>query len=259
MGYFYFDESIQDPAGFIIGAFVYAKNEITSEVFSAIEEVGLRPKVDEFKSSARMDRHPKQAELRSRLSTILQSTKIGLVVLPAPDRTRLGTEAIHGLQKILTANWRHQSSHEVFFDEGIFVDPKTRKEFLEGLGKRCQLHTSQKSHIVGGIQLADLVAHSLGGMLLEQLGLKSKMVVAGEGAGYEPDLEITLGFELWASLRYQFFMASQPKTGLIPDDPIGNMTFDVENYGLYISEGCSSTLREAVLSRFGENYLGCIH
>ena len=30
-------------------------------------------------------------------------------------------------------------------------------------------------------------------------------------------------------------MASQPKSGSIPDDPVGEMIFDVENYGLYIS------------------------
>ena len=95
--------------------------------------------------------------------------------------------------------------------------------------------------------------------MLEHLGLVSKKVRAGENSGYDPDLEIELGFELWASLRYQFFKAPQPNPGPIPDDPIEDLIFDVENYGLHISEGCSQTIKDAALGRFGDCYLGCIH
>lgn len=259
MGYFYFDESIQERGGFIIGAFVYASNDMTPEVFSAIEKIGLRPGVDEFKSGARMDRNPDQAKLRGQLSNVLMNTNIGVVVLPATERSLLGHEAIVGLQKILPANGLDQQPHKVFLDEGIVVDFKTQQSFLKEVGALCELHLSQNSKIVGGIQLADLVAHSLGGMLLEQLGLISKKVRVGEGSGYDPDLEIELGFKLWTSLRYQFFKASQPNPGPIPDDPIGELIFDVENYGLHISEKCCPSLREAALQRFGDCYLGCIH
>lgn len=259
MGYFYFDETIQERGGFIIGAFVYASNDMTPEVYSAIDQVGLQPGVDEFKSGARMDRNPNQAKLRGQLSNVLMNTSVGIVVLPVSERELLGREAIVGLQKILCANGLDQQPHKVFLDEGIAVDLQTQQSFLEGVGALCELHPSQDSRVVGGIQLADLVAHSLGGMLLEQLGLTSKKVRAGEGSGYDPDLEIELGFELWASLRYQFFMAPQSKLGPIPDDPIGEMIFDVENYGLHISEKCCPSLREAALQRFGDCYLGCIH
>jgi hypothetical protein len=38
-------------------------------------------------------------------------------------------------------------------------------------------------------------------MLLERLGHLKKMVKGGANSGYDPDLDIGLGFELWASLR----------------------------------------------------------
>jgi hypothetical protein len=68
-----------------------------------------------------------------------------------------------------------------------------------------------------------------------------------------------LGFELWASIRYSLFKAAQPKPGPVPDDPVGEMLFDVESYGLYVAPECSQTLASAAIARFGECYLGCIH
>ncbi len=259
MGYFYFDESIHERGGFIVGAFVFAPNDVGADVYSAIEQLGLRPGIDEFKSGARMDRNPKQAELRTLLSEILSNTHIGVVVVPTAGRSSLGHQAMLGLRKFLSANGLTQESNSVFFDEGIAVAPDMCKALLGDSGALCTIHTSQDSKLIGGIQLADLAAHSLGGMLLDQLGLLSKTVRAGENSGYDPDLEINLGFELWASLRYQLFKAPQPNPGPIPGDLIGDLIFDVESYGLHISEECPQHLKEAALARFGSCYLGCIH
>lgn len=259
VGHFYFDETIQERGGFIIGAFVYSPNNVTPEVYSAIDQVGLRPGVDEFKSGARMDRNPKQVKLRGRLMEILSNTRIGVVVLPTTERVSLGHQALLGLRKILSANGLGQQRHNVFLDQGISVNRDSCKDLLGEPGAMCEVHQSQDSKLIGGIQLADLTAHLIGGMLLESLGLVSKLVRAGENSGYDPDLEINLGFELWASLRYQFFKAPQPNPGAIPDDPIGDLIFDVENYGLHIADSCSQALKETALRCFGTCYLGCIH
>ena len=149
--------------------------------------------------------------------------------------------------------------HKVFVDQGITVSGAARETFDDGPGALCELHLNQDSRLIGGIQLADLAAHSMSVMLLEQLGLVKKMVKAGENSGYDPELDIELGFELWASFRYSFFKAPQPKPGPIPDDPVGELMFDVESYGLHIAASCDEKLREAALLRFGECYLGCIH
>jgi hypothetical protein len=97
----------------------------------------------------------------------------------------------------------------------------------------------------------------MGVMLLEHLGHLKKMVKAGANSGYDPDIDIELGFELWASLRCAFFKTSQPSAR--PEDPFGDLMFDVENYGLHIAQSCDNALRTAALERFGVCYLGCIH
>ena len=259
MGFFYFDESIHERAGFIVGAFIYKERDLTPTVFEALSEAGLQSKIDEFKSSAKMTSLPEQVKAREHLRSILNAVSTGIVIVPAARRESLGDEAITGLAKILKKNKLDVVPHKVFVDQGITVSDAVRETFGNGPGKLCKLHLNQDSRLIGGIQLADLVAHSMSVMLLEQLGLVKKMVKAGENSGYDPELDIELGFELWASLRYSFFKAPQPKLGPIPDDPIGELMFDVENYGLHIAASCDEKLREAALQRFGECYLGCIH
>lgn len=96
-------------------------------------------------------------------------------------------------------------------------------------------------------------------MLLEEMGLVRKTVLAGDGSGYDPNLEIELGFELWASLRYALLGRNQEIEGLsTPGDP-ANPYFRVEGYGLYIAPSCTQELTTHARNRFGVNYLGCIH
>ena len=81
----------------------------------------------------------------------------------------------------------------------------------------------------------------------------------GKNSEYNPELDIELGFELWAALRYSFFKADQLKPGQVLDDPIGDRVFDVENYGLHVAGSCGASLRSAAIERFGECYLRCMH
>ena len=259
MGFFYFDESIHVRGGFIVGAFVYDDRDLTPAVFESLAKAGLQPKIDEFKSSAKMRSQPEQAKAREHLRDLLNAVRTGLVVVPGARRESLGDEAIAGLAKILKKNQLDLVPHKIFIDQGIMVSDAVGETFCNGPGKLSELHLKQDSKLIGGIQLADLAAHSMSVMLLEQLGLIKKMVKAGENSGYDPELDIELGFELWASLRYSFFKAPYPKLGPIPDDPVGEMIFPVENYGLHIAASCDEKLREAALQRFGECYLGCIH
>ena len=94
-------------------------------------------------------------------------------------------------------------------------------------------------------------------LFLEHLGYLKKMVKAGKNSGYDSDLDIGLGFELWAALRYSFFKAAQPIPG--SEDPLGGLMFNVADHGLHIATSCDEALRVAVVERFGECYLGCIH
>src|SRR5688572_15535393 len=137
MGYFYFDETIQQKAGFIIGAFIYSENDLTPSVFASIEKVGLQPKIDEFKSGARMKVNLKQVELRNALSNILLDCQTGLVVIPVEKRDELGNEAINALSKFLTANQLENAEHHIYFDEAILVDAEILKDLPRSNYKNC--------------------------------------------------------------------------------------------------------------------------
>jgi hypothetical protein len=210
MGYCYFDETIQQRAGFIVGAWVYSNSDLTPDVFSALEEAGLRPGVDEFKSGARMTHNPAQAKARNLCHGMLSHLRVGTVVVPSDDRATLGAEALIGLAQFLTANGLHGVAHSVFLDGGIPVAQPLIDVFCAQVGSPCDVRVEQESKLVGGIQVADLVAHTMGTMLLEQQGHLKKLVRAGPDSGYHPDEEFQLGFELWASLRYSLFKAAMP-------------------------------------------------
>lgn len=120
-----------------------------------------------------------------------------------------------------------------------------------------RLHTEQDSQVVAGLQLADLVAHTTGIMLLDSLGLIRKRIKMGEESGYPEESDMELGFALWASLRYQFFLGESLYPG--DDDFVYTATIKTEDTALHIASCSPSRLREAALSRFEAMHLGCIY
>jgi hypothetical protein len=256
MAYFYFDESIHERGGFILGAFVCTLSDITPVVFQCIQKVGLRPGIDEFKSSARMAEDAVLVSLRDELKGLFSLVQLGLVILPSDNRATLAESALWGLKKIVESNGLSNRRHGVYFDQGIST---TRIEHViteTTLGNKCDFFFDQDSKAVGGIQLADLYAHTMSVMLLAELGLVSKTVKAGVDSGYDPNLDIDLAFELWASVRYSLFTRDRIDA---EKDPIEGFTVDTGSYALYLDPSCPSTLKEAATRRFGRTYLGCIH
>ncbi|QAT87454.1 hypothetical protein EJ065_5924 [Corallococcus coralloides] len=261
MGCFYFDDSKHERLGqFALGALVFHGEDPTPKIEQAIRAVGLEPFKDEFKSSANMSRRPEQAALREQLFAI--GGRIALVVCPYSAVGELGTYGLRAIETILqneTALARME--HDAFFDAEIFgsVSKANERFRSSALVGRVRGHFEQDSAKILGIQLADLVAHTCSQMLLEQFGLKEKWVKAGENSGYDPEIEVNLGFELWARTRYNWFTGPSP---IIPDEgpiEIEHMTVPVLGYGLIIAEECQTELKRAAESRFGSMYMGCIH
>lgn len=256
MGYFYFDESIHPRGGFILGAYVYSDECLEAQVALTLERFGLRTGIDEFKSSARADANPRQHLLRNSLRRLID--RLGLVVAPIADRRLLGRDALLGLKKIIEANRFRESTHEAHFDQGVFESQGQAERWADevGLPTSVRIFATDDSKRVGGIQVADLAAHTMATMLLERLGLVTKTVKAGPNSGYGPDLDIEIGFELWTTLRYHFFMRSQAAD---PDGESYNPNYDVSSCGLFVSPRCEAALAAAPEDRFGIAYLGCIH
>lgn len=242
---FYFDESIHERGGFILGAYAYGPNP-DREITHALINCGPEPGRDEFKSSAPMAERPEMRALREELRGILsRDYLLGVMVMPFADRANLGREALVGLKKILNANRLSLRPVEAFFDEGIFSSLQSAHECAEALGlpPACRLHIEQDSRAVTGLQLADLVAHMCATMLLETLGLVTKQVKAGPDSGYDPDLELDLGFELWARLRYHFFNGGFRHNVQSNEE----MVVEVASYGLHIADTCPAELCDAAV------------
>ena len=53
------DESVQAACGFVVTAFVFASGRFDRQVARVLQQAGLAPHKDEYKSSARMDSNPR--------------------------------------------------------------------------------------------------------------------------------------------------------------------------------------------------------
>ncbi len=253
----YIDDSIHKRGNFIVSGIVVTENEnIDNEISESLVKNGYKSEQDEFKSGLSFRKHPKMLDVRDDLKNILSSScKIGLIILPNDKRQFIGEETLKGLKTIIDSN-NFNNELKIFIDENYFRNSEIGLKYAKSIGLPFDnLYLEVDSKKIKGIQLADLVAHTCSTMLLEQLKLIDKKVKAGENSGYDPDLEIEIGFELWASIRYNIL-------GVINDDFLNGLGQPIkltESYGLYISEYCNDTLRNSVRDRFSEIYLGCIH
>ncbi|MCZ2474536.1 DUF3800 domain-containing protein [Aquirufa ecclesiirivi] len=258
MGQFYLDDSVHDEAGFIIAACVYTDTDINEKITAVIKNCGFDPEIFEFKSSANYSKEPEKAKVREQLKVLLNgSCKLGIVIIPRIDREQLGFECIKAVRQFIDKNKEIKKPLNIYLDQGMFTSKDQANQLIKsGDFKECIFHLEQNSIAIKGIQLADLAAHISSIQLKDALGLVTKTVMAGENSGYQPDLEIELGFEMWATIRYTFFNEGSK---LYTDDPIADATLKVEPYGLYISDLCDKKISDIAREKFGEIYLGCIH
>ncbi|EJF08752.1 DUF3800 domain-containing protein [Pontibacter sp. BAB1700] len=258
MGQFYIDESIHDEADFIIGACVYSDVDINEKIIEITKSCGFDPDKFEFKSSASYSKEPEKAQVRERLKGLLvDSCRLGIVVIPRASREQLGFECIKAVKQFIDSNESITEPICVYVDQGMFTSRDKAEQLIASLKiKRCEFNLEQNSLEIKGIQLADLAAHIVSIQLKDALGLVTKTVKAGNNSGYEPDMDIELGFELWASIRYTFFNEGSK---LYTNDPIADATLKVEPYGLYISDLCGKNLSDIARKKFGNIFLGCIH
>jgi len=255
MGYFYVDDSVHERGNFVLCAAVYSPTEIDSDIHRELEQAGLTPGKDEFKSRTRMDQNPKMMQLRSRLMSHIQGNrKLGLIVAPIADRSRVGSVVLQGLAHFVDANEIVDRSGVVFIDQGMFRSIKAAQSEASkhSMLASYKINFEQDSRTVLGIQVADVAAHTCATMLLDQLGIIRKTVKAGENSGYDPDMDLELGFSLWGQVRYSFFRHTHAERG--SENPLLD-----SRSGLFVAPTCSRELAEAALARFGDVYMGCIH
>lgn len=253
----YIDDSVHQRGNFIISGIVITNSEVEQKVEDSLITHGFNPGTNEFKSGLNYRKYPKMLNVREDLREIISSScKLGLVILPISQRQNIGIETFKGLKQILDSN-DFGDNIEIYVDQNYFKSRQAGEKFGQEIGfENYRLFLEVDSIKVKGIQLADLIAHTFSIMLLEHLGLIDKKVKAGENSGYDPDLEMELGFELWARIRYNIIGEIDMKKFITGDEPPIKRT---EPYGLYISTFCDEKLRQNGKERFGEIYMGCIH
>jgi hypothetical protein len=260
MYHIYFDESKFMKANFVIGAFVFCREDPATFISQTLKDCGYDKSDDEFKSGHFYKDNPRMGLVREKLKTYLykNNAHFGIVILPHSNIEYLGRESLKALKQFLMAN-NMSELNRIYFDQGIFISiPKALEEIkLMGL-ENNEFYLEQDSKVIKGIQLADLCSHCLTTMLREALGDLNKMVKNPEGSGYDPERSIKIGFDIWCSIRYSF-LANRTKTYIEGADQVINFTFDTEPFGLFISEYCSEELAEKTRETFGTVYLGCIH
>lgn len=250
MAFCYYDESIRDIGGFIIGALVISDVDLTPEVRNTWVSLGLNPDTDEYKSSGVKKNNEIGQKQRDALRELLGRSRLGLVVCSKSRRSFLGDGCAMLVLQLLQTQMLAPGAHMVYLDQNMKMAPTLRGRLID---VEVQPLLNQDSRVVAGLQVADHAAHALGGMLLEQMGITNKKVLAGEGSGYDPETEIDLGFELWAGLRYSLIGRNED------EEDIANPYLRVEGFGLLLDPQLPQDLRAHSLERFGVNYVGCIH
>lgn len=257
MAYLYLDDSKHHGFGFSLAAFVICDTDPTEHVSSVFREFGYDPEEFEYKSSAKMGGDAQLQALRDALKSFIgRQCKIAVCVVDGDKR--LGPAALKLLSSALSHPKLEGQSHKVFLDEGLFRSTKAAADLAgrDAAFRCCEFHFEQDSRMHLGIQLADIVAHTCSTMLLDTLGhVTKKVILDAPGDSVYDGLEVELGFEMWAGIRYAFLARNKQN----PKDDFDLANLDVYPWGLFIDDSASEQIYNAAMERFGESYLGCIH
>lgn len=258
MGFFFLDDSSHPEAGFSVTSFVFSHSDPQRDIESLLIRHRLTPGKDEYKSSTRMDHNSAYVAIREDLKEYLsRNCKVGVAI--SKTRDDIYQDASRLLQKMLKHPDIGSGHHQVFVDQGIFPTHEKRAAIERiDCADSCTFNYEQDSKKVYGIQLADLSAHVCAIMMKDSLGLITKKVKSGENSGYDPDSEMELGFEMFATIRYAFLGVFAPYIEE-PSNRILQPMLMISDYGLEISSKLDDKIHEAAKSRFESLYLGCIH
>ncbi|UES43655.1 hypothetical protein GFK90_07635 [Roseibium aggregatum] len=257
MAFLYLDDSKHHRFGFSMAALVACDFDPSEALCTMFEKYGYDPSTFEFKSSAKMKGDGNLQRLRLSLKQFIARNCTIAICVVGDDR-RLGAASLELLSAALKHPGLNGIKHEVFFDEGLFSSVKSAEKSLNGSypASWCHCHFEQNSVEIKGIQLADVVAHTCATMLLDSMGyIEKKVTLDVPGDSAYDGLEVDLGFEMWAGIRYSFLRQNKPE----PKDDFEIATVDVFPWGLFVDESVDHKTAAGAMDRFAEMYLGCIH
>ncbi len=248
----YVDESIQTGLGYIATAMVYCATDPEPAVAAALTNAGLTPRLDEYKSGARMQDNTRLHQLRDDLAFILQTqSRIAVLVTPSAERGQLGRYILDALLDMLAAN-SLPHAQRCFIDEGISLQDSP--EHAQLLAAGVELQANSDSRLILGLQLADCAAYHSSFIIKAALSGKQKMLTLGPEAGYPEPIEADLAWVLRTQLRHAYFTAP-----CLTADGDVNLMPAMLGYGAFLRGTLPLDAAAAVEKEFGHLWVGCVH
>lgn len=133
MTHLYFDESIRDQGGFIVGALVLSDSDLSYRVRDLWHGMGLDPDTFEYKSSSLKLGDSRDQQQRDALRELLHSARLALTVCPRADRQRLGTHCLSLVSQLLQTDLLLTGAHNLYVDQNIAI-PASEREALASRG-----------------------------------------------------------------------------------------------------------------------------
>lgn len=272
----YIDDSIHDAYGFIALAFVFSSDDVCRDVESALISAGMDPAFEEYKSGVRMEGNARMQEVRHNLLGVIRMrTKVAVVVAARDNEVSLGMQCLQALQSIAIRNGISCDGLKVYVDEGIFRSSRHAEIELAKFDylSKVAISPCEKSHLCRGIQLADLVAHTLSQAVRDGVSERPRMIDAGGAdSGYEDDLKLPLSDLLVAGFSYSIICRPMVWAGNAFDPATDPLIIDPDSdgvgYGLYpealgwgvqVSQHVPDNVRAAVAKVLGRIWRGCWH
>jgi hypothetical protein len=260
---FYFDESVQDRHGFVLGAYVFTNRGVAeAAVTKVLRAGGFQPGIDEYKSRVRFDCSPGMRLCRDQLvDFVSRNTNVALIIVKREERDSFGEHALRGLAHLAWKNGLDGYELHGHFDQGLFPR-RTGTALAEAIGfpDRYSFSFEADSRTVFGLQLADLVANAAARIIAEWMDGHPKTILLGEESGYQVGTPVSLSWSLKMMLRYSFFSGRLMEP---PRDDDGKIMWhlplnDLRSYCIYTTE-LPEPIENAVQAAFGTVWLGCIH
>jgi len=223
-----------------------------------------------------MEGNARMQRARERLLSVANSTtRVGVFVGPH-ERATLGRHSLQALQSIVVRNAIRPSRLDIYFDEDIFSSPQEARRLhaLFHYLRAARIHPKEDSRTRLGIQIADVVAGSVGKIVKEALTENVKEIdIGGPDTGYEPGTMAPLGWDLLMALRYglltrptvcrgeKYSAAADPVVlDSAHDDPVTYAQHPtLLGWGVQVAPEAPDDLRRAVDQSLGRIWLGCIH
>lgn len=255
----YVDESFVPRHDLLVAGLVFSPFDLSEDVNEILLRHGFAPGTDEFKSTANFRDEPRWGAVRDSLLDLLLKRECELAATIASHSVDLRLLGNHVLDTVLSVAGHagfEASPLSIYLDRDLKRDEQRLRAQIPDTAHvdRPRMVFGCDSRLVGGIQLADMIAGALRTVFVQQLEGNKAVVVFGEAEGYPQETEIQLSEEILMHLAWRFFADPLP-----PDEHGNQLIWTALPKGAFFSSNVKGPLRAAASARLGSLWRGCAH